>query len=545
MKKLIGITLALLVLASCQVPFGGAGAIRLSLANASSHAVGKSPLSQGDKVRIQLLRNGKIVPQGGQDYLEVAFANQTLTIDQLAPGTGYKVLVSGGSYNNGFFQVKDFGKSNLFEITAGVETAVPITAPDTPVKLVTGSAGTKGAAAVVGSTLYTLVGGAVEKSTDGSTFAITGTFVGTGYKVNSFSAGLATTKSSTPVESKQLWVNTDQGISVLTEGSPLPAPEILGKDSNGVATHDHDNVLFSGSVAVINDIGTNPDGKTYYLHLYGGDGISAGARFEQSGSPDTTWYSVNGKLDSLPSQVTDVLGKSGSLFLGYAKADNFAYVATSLGIYRISKKMVTDGQNKSLQFFDPAFPLSDPLDETFHKVTIGVADPSAKAQYVAYAVSGTNSLVFVGSNKGLFSGTVDTTTGRLSSGVATTYDATYTATDANGNALPDPNDSSKHKRVTIQGQTDYLAPLVAGTEGLSISKVVSVGSGTSDIYTAAYSTTTREILILKNSSIVGTVPLFAGLPSGRLDLVWFTSGSSILLVASGDDGVVTIDPTTL
>jgi hypothetical protein len=99
--------------------------------------------------------------------------------------------------------------------------------------------------------------------------------------------------------------------------------------------------------------------------------------------------------------------------------------------------------------------------------------------------------------------------------------------------------------VTIQGQTDYLAPLVAGTEGLSISKVVSVGSGTSDIYTAAYSTTTREILILKNSSIVGTVPLFAGLPSGRLDLVWFTSGSSILLVASGDDGVVTIDPTTL
>jgi hypothetical protein len=154
--------------------------------------------------------------------------------------------------------------------------------------------------------------------------------------------------------------------------------------------------------------------------------------------------------------------------------------------------------------------------------------------------------VFVGSNKGLFSGPVDTTTGQLTNtGVTVTYDATYTDTDADGNALPDPADSTKHKRVTVPGKVDYLAPVVAGTEGLSITKVVSIASGTSDIYTAAFSATTREILVLKNSSVVGIVPLFAGLPSGRLDLVWFNTGAGLLLVASGDDGVVTIDPTKI
>ena len=546
MNKLIGIAAAsLLVLASCQVPFTGAGAVRISLAN-GAHSLSRVPLTAGtDHVRIQLLRNGNIVPQDGQDYQDVVFANQTVTIDQLAPGTGYKILVSAGTAtSSGFFQVKDYGASDPFEITAGVESAVSVSAPDTPVTLVKQTDGSRGAAAVVNSQLYVLAGHLILKSANGSSFSDTSTSVGSSYKVNSFAMGLATTTAS--VESQQLWVNTDQGISVATEGSPLPAPVILGKDDNGVATSSHDNVLFSGSVAVVNDIGTNPDGKTYYLHLYGGDGISAGARFEKSGSPDSTWYSVNGKLDSLPTEVTDVLGKSGSLFLGYAKADSFAYIATSLGVYRISKKMVTDGQNSSLQFFDPAFPLSDPLDETHHKVTIGLADTSAKAQFVSYAVSGTNSQVFVGSNKGLFSGPVDTTTGQLTNtGVTVTYDATYTDTDADGNALPDPADSTKHKRVTVPGKVDYLAPVVAGTEGLSITKVVSIASGTSDIYTAAFSATTREILVLKNSSVVGIVPLFAGLPSGRLDLVWFNTGAGLLLVASGDDGVVTIDPTKI
>jgi hypothetical protein len=588
-------------LASCQVPFTGAGAVRISLANGVAHSVGKVALTAGtDHVRIQLLRNGNIVPQGGQDYQDVVFANQTVTIDQLAPGTGYKILVSAGTAtSSGFFQVKDYGATDPFEITAGVESAVSVSAPDTPAKLVT--SGSRGAATVVSGSLYALFGKSLKSSADGSTFNTVGTLtdITTGWSgtplINSFSTGLDTSGT------EQLWANTSDGISIFS-GTSFPTPRIQGEnDSSGNPTYTNDNVLFSGSVQVTNDIVATSDpnyGKKYDLHLYGGDGISAGARFVTEGAPSSTdavWYSVNGKLDSLPSSLTDVLGKS-NLFLGYAKTDNFAYISTSLGIYRISKKMVTDGKNSYLQFFDPDYPLGDPLDENHHKVLLGLADKDAKAQAVATVLnsstvtSTTKALVFIGANKGLFFADADKSTGVFTDGQATSYTVQYTDTDAKGDALyrdatgSNPTVYAKERdsngnpvqvngvdqylvfdttnrvttgtaEYTIAGaglvkdrvsktiSDDFTATIVSGTEGKSINKVVSTLSG-ADVYTAAYASNTRELVFLKNSSVLKVVPLFAGLPSGRLDLVWFApSAGGLMLVASGDDGIVTIDPT--
>jgi hypothetical protein len=601
MKKLIGIaTAALLVLVSCQVPFTGAGAVRISLANASSSSGGKS-LNQGDPVRIQLVRNNAIIPQSGQDYQEVKFASQTVTIDQLSPGTGYKVLVAGGSYDNGFFVAKNFGQSKDFEVTAGVESAVGVTADLSELTVL--SAGSQGAAAVVGGKLDYLSGGSI-KEFGNSTPLLNST---SGLTIRSFSTGLnnklyatdLTTPASNLVLSnfadEQLWVNTSQGIAVF-DGTSLSTPTI----THEAGTADtHPDVAFSGSIAIINDADITlsdssvikHDNKAYFLHLYGGAGTSAGARFETSSDTaadhaNPVWYSVDDKISNLPSSVTDILNKSGNLFLGYAKADNYALIASSMGVYRVTKTMIMDGKNKSLAYFDSAYPLSDPQDANHYKVLLGLADRDAKSQGVASSATGATSsdkaYVYVAANRGLFLAGIDPSTGKLSSGLATTYTIQYTDTDADGNAkyhwidadgveVPATNTTllatlgtatkggsqtvgtvtyttSERRSYTIPSAApDYLAQVVPGTERKNFGKVVSTAVD-GNVYAAAYASDSREIWILKNDQVIKSIPIFAGLPSGSLDLVWFpkvsgqaVNGNTLELVVSGSDGIVAYD----
>ncbi len=86
---------------------------------------------------------------------------------------------------------------------------------------------------------------------------------------------------------------------------------------------------------------------------------------------------------------------------------------------------------------------------------------------------------------------------------------------------------------------------MAGTQGLNITGLATLPFANGGItYTAAYSLTTHEILILKNSSVVDRIEAFEGLPSGQLQLTWYpyteNSVAHLVLVAAGSDATVEV-----
>ena len=106
---------------------------------------------------------------------------------------------------------------------------------------------------------------------------------------------------------------------------------------------------------------------------------------------------------------------------------------------------------------------------------------------------------------------------------------------------------------------DGKLPVIPGTSGLNItvlstSPVSNLRNSQGLVYaayTAAYSATTQELLVLQNNVVLARYPALAGLPSGPLQFSWdlyrFPTGSSteiLSLVVTGSDATVALPVAT-
>ncbi len=369
MKRLLGIlAVAGLVLASCQLAVTNSGTLKIVLPGSPSRAT----LDNSTAVRLQLTRNGAIVPIQGDSFIEKPLSGQTVSISGLAPGSGYVVQVSTGHRAGGetFYRTDLYAASDAFEISAGVDTAVSVTLDNTRVQVVEAAEAAHAIVVTDNGSLYYLNGADlyVAGSPDSSSLSNyaqfqTGVVQGLGHDGNT------------------LWLNTSKGVSVLS--GTFPAPSML--DSNDAPISP--SVTDSGRI----DLGSP---FSYYI----GQGLTAGV---EVGAAETTWTT----MDDLLSFSPDLKKKlQGQIFRGVASTGTFAVVATSIGAFRLVEEMLTD-----------ADALGTDLTNGTHNgqsIEIGASDSSLLIGPVSGYSNGINGtsgsgLIFGGTNKGLYASATD------------------------------------------------------------------------------------------------------------------------------------------
>ena len=98
---------------------------------------GQAQLSEGsDTARVYLLveqgsSQGLYPLDGGEMYADVDF-DETISIEGIAPGSGYRVLISFGSEQNGFFQVTEYAESEPITVESGADAEVTVQVQDSP-----------------------------------------------------------------------------------------------------------------------------------------------------------------------------------------------------------------------------------------------------------------------------------------------------------------------------------------------------------------------------------------------------------------------------
>jgi len=483
-----------LALAACQIPFSGTGSLKIQLPGGARAAAG----STGDLVRLQLTRNGVVIPLSGGDYIEKVLAGQTVSLDGLSPGPGYNILVSTGLRNAGetFYRTKLFQKSEPFEISAGTDTSVNLTLSASRFTVLESVAGSAHGATTDsnGSILIYLNGaGTVQVSNGG---------VSTNIPVSNWSNlgsatvnGLGYNNAFLPAT---LWINTTKGIFESTPPSSTIGSMPMSDSNNATITPV---VTESGSV-ILHDSATTQDNKIAY---YAGSGMTAGIRV----NTDPKWQTLTDllSLDSM-SSLKDTLSKSGQVIRGFASASPFAYLSTAIGTYRIPAELIagtTQGLGNSLKDGKDANGVSIIVEPDDGSLIIGPVS--------VFSDGASKAVAFGGTVKGLFASAVDPLKG-----------------------IP-------------QTPSGHLG-LVAGTPGLNISQVATSAVKAADgtVYTAAYSANTRELLLLKDLAVVDHISAFEGLPSGSLKFTWYvttvSSVHTLHLVASGGDATVQLEVAT-
>jgi hypothetical protein len=489
-RILLAATVALL--AACQLPLGGTGTLKVQLPKS-----GRTLASNGDLIRLQLTRNGAIIPLAGGDFIEksLSSAGSTVTVDGLAPGGGYALAVSTGTKNSGesFYRTALYKQSDGFEISAGADTAVSVD--------LTG-----------GESRFTVleaVDGALHSATQfgGNFYYLSGANLSMNSTTNWFSGYFAALSSSYPGivatgldnDGNSLWLNTNKGVSVYSGGfSSLPMI-----DANGSI---YPSVLESGSTTIYS---TATPFNAYRFAYYSGAGLSAGLLVGSS----TQWQTMDSLL-ALDSSFKDLI--KGQFIRGFASASYYVYLSTSVGTFRIATDLLNSVAPTGPSSINPstiAANLKNAKDQANLTMLIQPQDTSLVIGPVSTfsdnAVPGT-AYAFGGTANGLYSSTVDTVTG----------------------APPG---------------TDGTLTLVPGTQGMNIIQVATY-AGTNPnnnaVYTAAYSANTRELLILNNQTVVTKIPAFEGMPSGKVKLVWYVTSSAgneyLNLAVSGSDATVTL-----
>ncbi len=484
MKRFFVLAAALL-LAACQVPIGNGGTLKVVLPGSGNRA----SIAGDTAVRLQLTRNNNIVPLSGSDFLEKSLSGQTVSIDGLVPGPGYVLLVSTGSRNPGetFYRTNLFQKSAPFEISAGTDTAVTVTLDTTNVAVIEANNSSVHSATVKGSALFYLDGNKVSTTTNLSLTATPETVA------PYYSGSLSNVNGlSTDSVASQLWLNTATGVFAESGGAGSGSfPIVLMTDSDGNTITP--SVTDSGKIQLIGISNANTNTFSYYF----GAGFTAGL---QVGS-ETSWHTMDELL-----KVGNLKDKlQGQIIRGVASAGTFAILTTSIGAFRVEENMLTSASDLGSDFTNG----KNAADNS--SIVIQASDTSLVINPVsAISDSGTN-VVFGGTANGLYASNV------TASGAPT---------------------------ATGDGQT---LTLVSGTQGLSITRLATYGSliGGS-VYTAAYSANTREVLVLRGTTVVSRVSAFAGLPSGDPRLTLYKDSSTALyLVVTGSDASVKIPISTL
>ena len=93
----------------------------------------------GDTARVYLLaERGKaqgLYPLGdGEDYVDVD-VDDTLTIDGIAPGYSYRVLISFGTDRGSWFEVSEYAESDPVEVESGSQAEVEVSVEDAAVSV--------------------------------------------------------------------------------------------------------------------------------------------------------------------------------------------------------------------------------------------------------------------------------------------------------------------------------------------------------------------------------------------------------------------------
>lgn len=512
MKRFLVALIALAVLASCALPFGGTGSLRISFEGVQARAA----VVAGDPVRIQLLRNGTVVPLSGKAYLEEKAAGQTVVIDGLNAGSGYQVLVASGKYQDGLFVGTQFGRSKTFEIVAGVDTAQTVAPDHLNLTYLAQSAGQAGAVAVVNEQLYYLASDGIRRLGLETPWSVAA--LGSG-AINSFGRGYEYRSGAFfPMGSERLQINTTAGLSYLTA---------LGVTSPGIPQESgtvHPNVTSSSSVRLEGEDGA------FFFYLYAGGGLTAGGMVMDEGTTeDEEWADLESGLEDLDESLRDTLRKAGSVVGGFDSTDEYAYISTAVGTFRLTSQMISKGVDRFDEYFSVDHPDWKPLDDN-HRSLEMLIDASEPVGPVSTASLGTSGLVFLGTKKGLYAGPVDAD-GLITEGPTEKYIPKWETENEEGETISEIGEETLAHKATI----------VASTANRNIVRLASV-SFQGAIYTAAYAADTAELYLLKGRDLVRTLPSFGGLPAGVPELAWFPTTEEerevLKLAIGGDDGSV-------
>jgi len=473
----------------------GVGSLKIAVP-APSALRGATTSGHGDQIRIQLVRNGVVVPLGGQATLQQGLAGQTITVDGLATGTNYKIYASSGSTatnGSGFFETSYYAESDPFEISAGTSTDVSVTLNPTPISIIEDVGSSYHAAVYYNYKLYFINGSDFNYVSSGDPATAAMSTQTTSF-LSAASASSAKVYSVSHNGYGSFWFNTNQGI--LQFDSTAGGFQNL---SSGTASL---TVWNSGTVT----LGTN------FLAFYYGPGLTVG--LAPSSSPPSspfaagvpTWTTLSSMMNlSQGSTLQTALSKLNQAVSGVATdGSNYAYISTGIGAYRLQSALL--GQTASALGTD----LTNGTDSNGNSILLATEDGALIGPVSTYSDTTSKAFAFAGTNKGLYATAVATATGIPSTG-------------------------------------DAKLPLLPETAGMNITSLntrsYSTFFGAGNVaYTAAYSASTNEILVYKDLTLLKRISVLAGVPSGTPQFCWYSyfSGSTayMLLVITGTDATV-------
>lgn len=381
-----------LVFVSCSFgtsTFGGrltltipATYINASRANAS----GKALSSETTAVRLWLESQGSCVALGdGTDYLEktVSVGDNGITLEGIAPSTGYKLYVSiDAGVSDDFFPGR-YAVSDEFAVSAGATTAVALTAMSAPfVRL--GYAQNPPVARkalslnglvyfVDGSKLYSV-------KPDGSDIKDLGTVPQT---PQGLSFGRAFSATSRTLGDPQVWIDTTAGVypySGAIESSPIPGSETINALDSSVTRF----FAASGNNAGTEDIIVYRAAMDYGVSAYGADHWDYMPSLTQGNSSvESFMTSLNINTDNIVSDLQLLFDSTGSLSRAYVVIPAFSTVVMDRqavmdlfnNVHSVDQSWIKDNVlNSNMQIRPAGSSIVKSIGATTSRIYVGASD---------------------------------------------------------------------------------------------------------------------------------------------------------------------------
>lgn len=495
MKRIVGFTVILIasvVLSSCYImSAGNTGSVSITVpaATASRTVSNSGGTSVGNTIRVYLYTYAANDEThyslysfpGGKSYKDFpnsADQTTTITLDNIPSGL-WQVLVSTGSVDspNGFMKVQYYGSSDVFNLSPGTVNHLPsFSIVSTPFTINPDLVG-KDVVSVrqLNSNLYAATSSILYRGTASLPSAIAG----------------ASSMTKDP-KSDTITATGSNAIESLSNGytyssvSPMPASLFVNTAQKGIVPYDGTNPDTSFSTNLVSQTGSLSDltsgaftlsGTTPGLVIfYQRDGGLGGAYLDSTATPteaDWTDFSTAEIVSGQP-VYSFIMSENSS-------GENYAYVATKLGAFRLSSQSFNNTSSSS-DILDYGKSFSAAKNVVIQCLAIDTSDPANKKLYM-----GTNNGVWVA-------------------------------------PLQETNTDNP-----IGTSTE-----VAGTAGDSFTKIAINSSG--DIAMRSR----YNLYVTDTTGKKVSYPFFSGLPGELSSMVWGGTNKKTLYVA-GSDGLVAIN----